>query len=198
MRPTLANLKTDRLLWARVIFSLFQPPADEIPGLASAAFEALDHWDGIPTEQRDDTTTVAINGAFNGIQPFVNAYPDTAYLTCRRIGTYFQSKNINVAFTAIRQFEFPAFSSCAIFVSDMLISVATSDTLPKSPIEMTLRGIAFRALFALDPQYKYWPQLRAARDECVHGLLTWGGGRQANRRVAAQIMRYIPPLPRSQ
>ena len=190
LRPTLAELKTDRLQWARVIFDLFQPSAEDTPEIASLAFAALDHWDSSTTDEKDDMTTPAIVGAFFGVYYFIVANPETAFMTCRRMGKYFQSNNINVAFLAVRHFAQSPFSRYTLFVSDMLITIASSDMLAKSPVPMSLRGLAFSALFKLDPQYKFWPQLRMARDECVHGLLSWGGGSEANRKIARQILRY--------
>lgn len=173
-----------------MIYDLFQPSPADTPEIASAAFNALDHWDSNITGERDDKTSPAILGAFVGIYYFTVANPDAAFATCRRIGKYFHSSNINVAFLAIRQFEFSPFCRYTVYVTDLLIALASSAVQTKSPVDMSLRGIAFRALFGLDHQYKFWPQLRVARDECVHGLLTWGGGREANHQIARQILRY--------
>ncbi len=193
MRLTLENLKSDRLLWSQVIGNFFQPPASEVSAIATAAFDALDHWGAAVTSERNNVTGPAIDGAFNAIQHFVEIHPDAAYTTCRRVGSYFWSSNINVAFTAIHRFGFSGFSRYTTFVSDLLIAIATSQTVPKSPIEMTLRGAAFYALFGLNPYYKHWTQLHQARDECVCGLLSWGGGRVQSCQTAAQIMRYVRP-----
>ena len=191
MRLSLATLKADRQLWSRVIYSLFRPPQGELPGIAEAAFDALDHWCQTSTSEKDAVTSPAIDGAFSAIGQFVITNPDSAYVTCRRVGSYFTSRNINVSFTAVRRFVYPVFCRYTIYVSDLLIQLASSDDVIPSPVEMTLRGNAFQALFGLDHQYKHWPQLRNARDECVHGLLTWGGGNGRNRNAASEIMRYV-------
>lgn len=191
VRLNLASLTADRQLWARVIDSVTQLPTNELPKIADAAFEALDHWSLTSTSDKDMVTSSAIDGAFSAIGQFITAHPKSAYATCRRAGTYFLSRNINVSFTAIRRFECKVFSDYAIYVSDLLVHIASSDTVIPSPIELTLRGNAFWALFQLDPQYKHWPQLQIARNECVHGLLTWGSGNDRCQSVAQQIMRYV-------
>jgi|GEM_PF-3165618 len=188
----LSDLKSDPLLWSRVCVPLLsRVPAGDLPKFAESAFDALNFWTATASSRANRAAGHAIDGAFTAISHFPGTYPDSACETCRRVGVYFQSRNINVAFTAIRRFEFPEFSAYTIFVADLLVRVAISRDLVKSPVEMTLRGIAFRVLFELDPQYKHWPQLRDARNECVHGLLTWGSGSDRNHRLAARIMEYV-------
>jgi len=191
MALDLQNLRADRNLWMRVTRFCYPRDLRYSQEAANAAFEALDYWHANPTSERNERQGGAIDGALTAIDVFISHNPDTAYQMCRRVGGYFASPNINSAFGAIRRFEYGGFSRHTIFVVDQLIAVATWDNPTPSPVEMTLRGIAFRSLFELDPQYKYWPQLRRARDECVHGLLTWQGKNERSRLLAAQITRYL-------
>lgn len=191
MARDLQALKADRNLWYGFLRWSYPRELRHSPKLAQAAFEAIEYWHGKPTSKRDERQGGAIDGALTAIDVFISYNPDTAYQACRRVGGYFASPNINSAFGAIRRFEYRGFSRYTIFVADQLIAVATWDNPTPSPVEMTLRGIAFRSLFKLDPQYKYWPQLRRARDECVHGLLTWQGKDERSQLLAAQITRYL-------
>ena len=198
MVPPLEDLKDDHNLWSRctMVKGSFRRRANQLPSYRTAAFDALDHWHASPTSEADSQAGGAIDGAFNVIGHSIEVDSTIAYSTCRRVADYFSSRNINSAFGAIRRFEYPVFSRFTIFVADKLIAVATLDAPTPSPIEMTVRGIAFRSLFELDPQYKHWSQLAVARDECVHGLLTWGAsgdgpGSSRNRQLAARIMRYV-------
>lgn len=198
MVPPLDKLKVDRNLWSRcyIVNDYFRYRATQLPLYTAAAYDALDHWHAIPTSEADSVASGAIEGALSVIGKSIEADASVACSACRTVAKYFSSRNINSAFGAIRRFEYPIFSRYTIFVADQLIGVATTDDPTPSPIEMTVRGIAFRSLFQLDPQYKHWPQLRSARDECVHGLLTWGSpgtglASKRNRNLAAQIMRYV-------
>ena len=190
MRFTLEQLRTDPQLWSRFWVrptGNHQYPLEEI---AAIAFDFLDQTHSIRTSEKDERSGGLIDGALNAIVLYVDSSPQIAYATCRRIGRYFSSANINTAFGAIRKFEQSRLSRYIIFVSDLLVNVAVCPTPTPSPIEMTVRGIAFRVLFQLDPGFKHWPSLREARDECVHGLLTWGRHTETNAILAKSILQY--------
>ncbi len=190
MRFTLEQLRADPQLFK--IFGvrptgIHQYPLEEISAIA---FDFFDQTHRITTSDKDERIGGLIDCALCAIDLYVDSSPPIAYSTCRRIGRYFSSPNINMALGAIRQFERSPLSQYIMFVSDLLVSAATCTTPTPSPIEMTVRGIAFRVLFQLDPGFKHWPSLRQARDECVHGLLTWGRHREANVILAKSILRY--------
>ncbi len=187
-------LKTDPKLWSR--YRGLLPPENSprlpeiVPEIVPIAYDFLSNTNLVETSEHDPDSSLLIVGALNALAYHVNAFPDDAFMTCRRIGTYFSSRNINLAFAAIGWFEIPHLRQYSIFVSDQLVAVASCETPTPSPIEMTVRGLAFRVLFKIDQGFRFWSCLRSARDECVHGLLTWGGQNERNRSLARMILRY--------
>ena len=190
MRVSLEALRNDPQLWKRYTIRFNAEDAPKLPEIVPLAFEFLGNANAVQTSDQDVATSGLIAGALNALGYHADAFPDDAFFTCRRVGAYFSSRNINLAFTAIRWFAHPPFRQYAIFVSDQLVAVASCETPTPSPVEMTVRGIAFRVLFQIDPGFKFWSCLRPARDECVHGLLTWGGERESNRALARMILQY--------
>ena len=160
------------------------------PEILSAAFDCLDHWNAHPNTNRDDAQLSSVDGAIMTIAHQITKDRASSYTMTRRMAAYFRAPNINLAFTALRQFEH-RLARFAIYVSDKLIDVATWDAPTPSPIPMTLPGIAFLQLFNLDPQFKHWPQLRHARTECIFGLQTWGADNPKHQTALTMITRYL-------
>lgn len=185
------SLTADPLLWQRTAPFHFERQRHRSPKIIAAAFHCLEHWHAQPNTDRNDAQSGSADSALATIGYEISNDPQAAYDLTRRIATYFRSPNINLAFTALRQFEPARLSRYSIFVSDKLIDVATWDTPTQSPISMTLRGIAFLQLFYLDPQYKHWPQLFRARTECVLGIQRWSADNPAHQSALRGITRYI-------
>ena len=180
------SLTADSLHWQRVA----PYHIERTPEIIDAAFHCIDHLHSQPNTERNDPQSRSADNALATIGYEISDDADAAYELTRRIASYFRSPNVNLAFTALRQFEY-VLSRYRIFVSDKLLDVATWDTPTPSPISMTLRGIAFLQLFYLDPQYKQWPQLLQARTECIFGLQRWGAANPAHQSALRGITRYI-------
>ena len=190
MRFTLDQLRKDPRNWTRFYgdsYRYYEVPWRDIVPLA---FNYFDQIEAQTAFDRGDESGLNIDGALRALQLYIRVFPDETFEICRRVGSYFSSCNINVAFGTIRKFEFTPLSQYIMFVSDQLIGVATCQNPVQSPVEMTVRGIAFRVLFLLDPGYKFWPSLRIAREECIRGLLTWGSGRPDYQKLAEMIRQY--------
>ncbi|MCR9202869.1 MAG: hypothetical protein NXI04_29845 [Planctomycetaceae bacterium] len=185
------SLTADPLQWQRVAPYHIARKRHRTPEIIDAAFHCLDHLHSQPNTERNDPQSRSADNALAAIGYEISDDADAAYELTRRIATYFRSPNVNLAFTALRQFERYRLSRYRIFVSEKLLDVATWDTQTPSPISMTLRGIAFLQLFYLDPEYKHWPQLVQARTECILGLQRWGAANPAHQSALRGITRYI-------
>ena len=183
-------LRNDPQLWKRYSVRLNGQDPPNLPEIVPIAFEFLSSMNTVETLEKDNASTILMYGALTALGYHAAASPCDAFFTSRRVGAYFSSRNVNLAFTAIRCFEHRPFGQYAMFVSDQLVAVASCDTPTPSPIEMTIRGIAFLVLFQIDPGFKFWSCLRSARDECVHGLLTWGADRESYSALARMILQY--------
>jgi hypothetical protein len=190
MGLSLEALKHDPQLWKRYSVRFNGQDAPIVPEIVPIAFEFLSSTNTVETVEKDNPSTNLMAGALNALGYHASASPGDAFFISRRVGAYFSSRNVNLAFTAIRCFEYQPFGQYAMFVSDQLVAVASCDTPTPSPIEMTIRGIAFLVLFQIDPGFKFWSCLRSARDECVHGLLTWGADRESYSALARMILQY--------
>lgn|GEM_PF-2145569 len=175
--------------WSVAVFS------DGIDGtserLASAGCVALTHWSSLPFTGLMSLEMHGVQGATNAVARCILDNEHRSYQLTRQLGTYFHSQNIGVAFCAIRQFDVHTLSSHTMFVIDQLVNVASAPELPLSPSPMSLRAIAFKVLFDLDQNFRTWPQLAKAYEECIAGCRAWGlDGRQAYQVALRNLLQY--------
>ena len=186
-----ASLTAEPSLWQRVGPFCFADSRACTPDIVSAAFHCLSHWDQQPNACRDDVQSCSADNALLAIAQHILHDPTSAHSCTRHVSNYFRSANINIAFATLRQFEPCRMARYSLFVSDRLVDTATWDSPPRSPVQMSVRGIAFLQLYYLDPQFKHWPQLQQARDECILGLQTWGANNPQHQSALAVIARYL-------
>ena len=159
--------------------------------LANSAFAALAHWSTISFGGIDSLQMRGIQGATKTVTRCILDSEARSYQLTRQLGLYFQSQNIGVAFCAIRQFDVHDLSSHTMFVIDHLVKVASAADVPVSPNPMSLRAIAFKVLFDLDPNFRTWPQLAIAYNECIAGCRAWGlDGRQVYQDTLRKLLQY--------
>lgn len=164
--------------------------------VVAAAHAALDDFIAQARDtQLSPAVDQAVQGALFTVVQRIRECPNSAYQDCRDLSRYFDSSNASIAFISIRQFEL-YLASYTGFVTDRLVAVASGPPRNPVPCPMTVRGIAFAILYSLSPQYKRWPELVDARNECIRGCLAWasqGGGDRADhyRDLAHGISRYL-------
>ncbi len=160
--------------WARASFNgCFHTIS---PVLVDAAFAALADWSERRFTSSASYEIQGIEGAIRAIAKGIIDSEDDACSLTRRLALQFHSQHIGVAFTAIRQFEAYDLSNYTIFVTDHLVRIASAIDVPVAPTPMSLRGIAFKALFDLDRNFRTWPQLQVAYHECIAGCQAWSEG----------------------
>ena len=169
--------------------------ADAIAGtseaLVSSAFDALTRWSDISFAGIDSLQMQGIQGAIMTISRCIRDSESRKYELTRQLGLHFRSPNIGVAFCAIRQFDVYILRPYTIFVADQLVSVASAAEVPASPSPMSLRGIAFKVLFDLDQNFRTWPQLSIAYEECISGCHAWAlDWRHVNRGALWCLLKY--------
>ena len=177
------------LCWRRAIFR--HHIRGTSPALIAAAIQALKHWSEASFEGTASLQIQGIQGAILTVARCILDTDDRSYELARELGLLFHSPNIGVAFAAIRDFEVGIPSPLAMFVIDHLISVASSVDVPTSPNAMSLRGIAFKALFDLDSNFAFIPMLQASLQECIVGCRAWAGdGRSVYGKTLEKISKY--------
>ena len=78
-----------------------------------------------------------------------------------------------------------------MFVIDHLVTLASAPEVPMVPGAMSLRAIAFKVLFDLDPNFRTFPSLATAYEECVFGTRAWAlDGRQGYRDILIKLLQY--------
>lgn len=138
-----------------------------------AAFAALEHWSTIPFAGAGSPQASGIQGAVvTAARCIVDIENQSCELT-RQLGAFFHSANIEVAFTAISGGELYIPRPYSMFVIDHLVKVASASEVPISPVAMSLKGIAFKVLFDLDPNFRTFPTLATTREECIIGVRVW-------------------------
>ncbi len=158
--------------WQRINGRIQFGNAPVSEALVEAAYLALDYWETCQQTTRCRREDGAIDSAFRVICELIREQEESADEHVLRMAAYFGSQNIVVAFTAVRQFEY-RIPEHRHRVLDRLVELATAPDVPRSPVEMTLRGIAFLQLFLHDRRFATWPQLQRARDECIYGCCHW-------------------------
>lgn len=178
-------------LWARAIST---HAVDRVTqDLEFAAHDALDRLGEITGEDVfEPRYDQAALGAACVLVRRVLENPEYSHDVCRRFSRHFYSLNPLVAYICIRRFAYPL-RRFSIYVSDHLIAIAAGKPSPPLPCPVTVRAMAFCALYHLDPQYKHWIQLKDARIECVRGFEEWGRESESHNAVlynrSAQEMR---------
>ena len=190
------KVHADPLYWRWIGPWTYQRRGVPLADVAKLAMDSIGIWHSSDRIGHDEKVGGAIVGALTAVGYFLKSEPASATEIPRTVAQYFSSPNFDVACNTLCAFQRPVFSKYSIFVSDKLVETASCQAVPPSPVDMTIRGFAFLVLFQLDPQYKHWPQLARARDECVHGLRTWpalgsADSRNRSKRIAAQIVRYL-------
>ena len=159
--------------------------------LAHVAFAALEHWSTMPFTGIGTPQTSGIQGAVDTAARCIVDIENQSWELTRQLGAFFHSANIEVAFTAIREFEWRIPRPHSMFVIDHLVQVASASEVPVSPIAMSLRGIAFKVLFDLDPSFRTFPTLATACEECIIGCRAWAlDGGQVYRDTLKKLLRY--------
>lgn len=184
---TLDRLQTDPSAW-QYVSDPFCERTSDLAGLNECAFRTLDHFHAIPDTSREFSLGCAIFGTLSAVRVLARVNPIAGMTQARRLGRYFSSPNATCAFSTIREFELSPLRRYLIPVMAPLMTVSASSTQTVTPIEMTIRGLAFSMLYTLDPQCTRRPELDTARKECVHGLLAWG--RPKHLTKVKSIMRY--------
>lgn len=175
--------------WRRAIYQ--HHIAGTSPALVEAALDALTKWSAVPFGGPESIQMQAIEGATLTVTRCIVDAEDRSYVLSRKLGLLFHSKNIGVAFTAVRHFEVQIPSPLSMFVIDHLISVASSGDVPVSPNAMSLRAISFKVLFDLDSSFINFPSLATAVDECIIGCRAWAlDGRQVYRDTLQRLLKY--------
>ena len=175
--------------WRRAIYQ--HHIAGTSPALVAAALDALTRWSAAPFGGPGSIQMQGIEGATFTVTRCIVDAEDPSYALSRKLGLLFHSKNIGVAFTAVRHFEVHIPSPLSIFVIDHLISVASSIDVPISPNAMSLRAISFKVLFDLDSSFINFPSLATAVDECIIGCRAWAlDDRQVYRDTLQRLLKY--------
>lgn len=161
--------------------------------LINAAFAALTYWSGEPFAGAQSPQMWGIQGAVMTVSRRIIETHDQCYELTRRLGTLFHSENIGVAFAAIREFDAVLPSTYSMYVTDHLVRVASAPVVPASGIDMSLRGIAFKVLYDLDPNFRNFRSLATACEECIIGCRSWGlKGPQVYRDTLQKLLHYRP------
>jgi hypothetical protein len=178
--------------WSRASYILCITGSSE--NLINAAFAALTYWSGEPFAGSGSPQMLGIQGAVITVSRRILETHDQCFELTRRLGTLFHSENVGVAFAAIREFDVRFPSTYSMYVIDHLVRVASAPVVPASGIDMSLRGIAFRVLYALDPNFRNFRSLATACEECIIGCRSWGlKGPQVYRdTLQKQLLHYRP------
>lgn len=159
-----------------------------------AAFQALAVWGRSRHTELTDGFAVAVSGASTTVCRAIRDGSDRQIHLIRQLASFFHVENGVVAFSVLRTFE-SFLPGLQIFIIDQLIKVCIQSSPPSSRMCMSVPGMAFKLLFDLDPQFKHWPQLSAARDQCVLGCNGWASQEHARsshyRSVGERISRYL-------
>lgn len=175
--------------WSRGSFAYAFAGTSE--ALVSAAFDALTRWSDISFAGSFSLQNQGIQGAIMTIARCIRDSEIRNYELTRQLGLHFHSPNIGIAFCAIRQFDVHVLSPYTIFVIDQLVSVASAAEVPASQSPMSLRAIAFKVLFDLDQNFRTWPQLALAYEECISGCHAWAlDGRQVYQDTLRSLLQY--------
>ncbi len=171
--------------WARASFRNVISKSSQ--RLFDASDAVLKHW-GNETDLTSETMTMdGIDGAMRVAVMWITEASDDAFSLTRRFAQHFYSKNSAVAFCAIRQLEVRCPQACSMYTIDHLVCIASGDSKKRTPSPMSVRGLAFKVLFDLDPMFRTWWELQQAYNECVTGCIAW----QENIRYKDALERLL-------
>ncbi|MFT5094895.1 MAG: hypothetical protein ACKVHE_13160 [Planctomycetales bacterium] len=148
--------------------------------LLDAAFDALEMWSRVSTDDSEQDIGNCMLGVFQVIRQRINERTEDARELASRIATYFWSPNFDVAVAAMRQFEFLSVCEDYLQLSQFedvaiphLRRIANQKREPPTTAAMSLSAFAFHVLWQLDSSVVSREELNDVRLECAQAYFKW-------------------------
>jgi hypothetical protein len=160
--------------WSRFSLAFESDPIND--EFLRAAFAALDHWSSFSDEEPSLKRGVATWGAISVISKAVSERPNLKRDLVEQLARYCLSPNLDVA-AGITYFAANS-EQFSEWTMPYLRKLASSDSNRPPNKTISLRGLAFKAMYQLSPDVAGRAEFHDAQRECAQAFFIWSTQRE--------------------